>query len=769
MKRSTIILARSKTPASIVFVSANAKVDMGAGRDSAPQIDSIAYTGVAMNVAGHKHPVVIDLAGLAKVTKKRPLLKDHNPSEVVGHIEAASNDGRRLEVSGRMSGAGTAAKEAVESARRGFPWQASVGAVARDMEFVGRNQTVQVNGRTFQGPLLVARSSVLKEVSLVALGADDDTTVAIAAQIKEADMTFEAWVRARGFDPKKLTKKQAKTLRAAWQADIQATDDSAGTDGGDDAGDASDDDSDIDASDDGESDDADGDDAGDDAAPGGRRKKKIRASGAPKKAKRGAAGNANEGEDDDSDTSEDVNASSDEDESEDDQDVDSRIDRRISAERQRVAQIDRIAAGHPDIRNRAISAGWDRNRTELAVLRASRPDVNPRQGRGGPVRALVLQAALCMSGGISAEALANERGMTDQVIDAASSGEMRGFGIQALMHEVIRAAGMHVRPGHMNNDVIRSAFEANARLIRASGGGFSTISLTGILGNVANKSMLRAYEAVASVAPKIAAFTDASDFKQMTRYRLTAMGDFKKVGPDGELKHFTMKESSYTNQLDTRGAMVALPRQQIINDDLGAFLQIPTMLGRLSALSLEEALFTLLLSNPSNFFHANNKNYITGAGSVLSIPSVSAALQKFRDQVDANGKPILISPKILLVPSSLEVTAKQIYTDTNVNEAATAGTPQPSGNPHKAMFEPVPTPYLNNSAITGYSALAWYLLADPNDIAAMEVAFLRGQRRPTIEAGDTDFNTLGMQWRGFFDFGVGMGDPSAAVKTKGAA
>ena len=53
------------------------------------------------------------------------------------------------------------------------------------------------------------------------------------------------------------------------------------------------------------------------------------------------------------------------------------------------------------------------------------------------------------------------------------------------------------------------------------------------------------------------------------------------------------------------------------------------MIGRQSAHKVEEVVFTLLLSNPSSFFHADNKNRSTGAGSVL------ASLLNFRTLVFA--------------------------------------------------------------------------------------------------------------------------------------
>lgn len=85
---------------------------------------------------------------------------------------------------------------------------------------------------------------------------------------------------------------------------------------------------------------------------------------------------------------------------------------------------------------------------------------------------------------------------------------------------------------------------------------------------------------------------------------MTGQGIFEKVGPDGELKHAQLSEESYSNQIDTYGKIISLTRRMIINDDLSAFLQIPRILGRESALAVESAVFTLLLSNPSNFFNA---------------------------------------------------------------------------------------------------------------------------------------------------------------------
>jgi hypothetical protein len=99
----------------------------------------------------------------------------------------------------------------------------------------------------------------------------------------------------------------------------------------------------------------------------------------------------------------------------------------------------------------------------------------------------------------------------------------------------------------------------------------------------------------------------------------------------------------------------------------------------------------------------------------------------------------------------------------------TANTKFPIANPHQGKYRVEVSRYLANAKYTGNSSKAWYLLSDPNDLPAIEVAFLNGQEAPTIETAEADFNSLGIQMRGYHDFGVALQDPRAGIKSKGEA
>jgi len=297
--------------------------------------------------------------------------------------------------------------------------------------------------------------------------------------------------------------------------------------------------------------------------------------------------------------------------------------------------------------------------------------------------------------------------------------------------------------------------------------GTSTISISGILSNVANKFLLEGFYHVERTWRNICATRNVRDFKTVTSYRLTGTDQYEKVAPGGELKHGTLGNESYTNQADTYGLVLNIDRRDIINDDLGAITSVPRKLGRGSGLKINDVFWTEFMAN-SAFFATGNNNYISGATTVLSIGGLTKAEQTFMDQVDSDGKPIGTMPAILLVPTALSAVASQLNKSLELRDT-TASTKYPVANPHAGRFRAETSRYLSNSSYTGYSSAAWYLLADPADLAAIEVAFLNGQEAPTIETADADFNTLGIKMRGYHDFGVALQDKRAGVKSKGEA
>jgi hypothetical protein len=119
----------------------------------------------------------------------------------------------------------------------------------------------------------------------------------------------------------------------------------------------------------------------------------------------------------------------------------------------------------------------------------------------------------------------------------------------------------------------------------------------------------------------------------------------------------------------------------------------------------------------------------------------------------------------LLVPTELTHTAERIYVNTNIG----SGTTVAEANIHANKYRPVVVPWLSDSAFANSSATAWYLLRDPARYASMVVSFLDGVEQPTVESAEADFDTLGVDFRGYHDFGCDQAEYNAGIKSKGAA
>ena len=452
-------------------------------------------------------------------------------------------------------------------------------------------------------------------------------------------------------------------------------------------------------------------------------------------------------------------------------------------------KISRIAAQYGDrcddslidsLEAKALTGKISAETFELELLKASRPLPN---GSGtAPAYAgadcNAITAALCNSIGMNEESVANslkaEVGVkaADKAMNDAAT--MRGFNIHKLIHTVLHANGRSLSPGHgIDDSVLASALECGSN-VRASAG-FSTISLPGILSRVANKAMLDEYGTNAGVARLFCSETDTTDFKQFDRYRMTEAGDFEELGATSEIKSSTLTEETLSNQVKTYGRMFTISREMLINDDLGAMLSVPRMLGKMAARTLEKSVISLLVNASTgaastNFFFSTSTakkkaNYAAGAATALDIDALGTAYKLFLDQVDSQGEPIMVDPALLLVSNKNKITADSLFTSTQYR-FTNADTKETIENPWRGRFEVIHSPFIGNSAVGGDED-EYYLLPRPSDTAVINIAYLRGQRSPVISQSDVDFSQLGVQMRGVFDFGVALWDQRLAVKMAG--
>lgn len=689
------------------------KINAAAGEGKPKRFEILAYSGGLLPVDNFQNPVVVDLAGL-QIVGNVPILLDHEKSvnATLGFTDLIENDGKSIRMSGKITGSGAAVDSVLTAAAAGHDWQASIGCLVQTTEEIPAGQTVTVNGQEFTGPVIVARAALLRETSVLPVGADPQTTVRLAAQaarlLKGSEtMDFSAWLESMGIDPSKLTSDDLAAMQLAYETKTKA------------------------------------------AAP------PVPAAAAPAAAPvpsapilPTAAGVKQM----------DIQASM----------ADYR--KTMAVEQRRIAEIQAKAAGHPMICAKAIEEGWSTDKVELEVLRTlnARTRVTSfSTAQNSPENiGQVLEAAVCMNRRISNV----EKQFDDKTLQAAHSQFRGGVGLQQVIILAAQASGMSIPVGFRISST--SAWKQIVDHVRGQNlnAAFSTVSLPGILGNVANKELLQGYMEDDQTWREVAVIKSVSDFKTVTSYRLLDNMTYEKLGAGGKIKGGTIGEESYTRQADTYAKMFSLTRQDIINDDLGAFDDLRSRLGRGSARKLREVFWTTFLSNASTFWTTAKTNYIEGATTNLGTDGVGLglAVKAYRTRTSPSadgGKRLGGMAKTLLVPPELETTADLLYTARNVGNVKVS-----DGNTHAGKYAPIVATELSDSAYTGYSATAFYLLGDKGEVGSpVVVSFLNGQESPTVETSDADFDTLGVQFRGYHDFGCDQAEYLAGIKSKGAA
>lgn len=680
-----------------------------ASNGAKPKVVGVAYSGGKMNLPGWRHPVVVDLAGM-ELPESVPLLTNHEnkTDSRIGIISAAVRN-NVLEITGEIVSDSKDAADIIAQGKAGADWQLSIGADVKECELVKGSR--EVNGQEVEGPFYHIKKSTLREVSVVAVGADAHTNMKVNAKFNLVNQEGEAM----------NNKSETKNVSAVSTPNDAVPPEKKP-----------------------EPEQKPGEPAN---KPGEPEKKPNNAEKKPGQAAAEATPPAIQA------SAGDVAATARE-----------AAQNAVKAERERISAIQAICDGEfPEIEREAIAGGWTPEvvtKKVLETIRAERPAANVNISvktapEGGELRKTI-EAAMCLRVGVSADQL--EKSYGAQTVEAGMA-EM-DMPLKQLLIECMKLDGIPYSRG-FDNETIRAAF--------------SSVSLPGILSNVANKKLLQSYEAQPIIAMKLCSTGDLNDFKENDRFRLTDVGDLLPIAADGEIKDGGLIEESAKNQLDTYGKKFCLTRKMIINDDLGAFMKVPTAMGNRAARLIDQLFFSRLLSNPAQadgkaLFSTNHKNLLSGASSALSSDSLKKAIQLFLDQVDADGQPISVEPKYLLVPTALKHLAIELTQGATLIMSGTDNAVRPALNVlSDENLQVISSPYLGNSAYEGSSQTGWYLFGDPKTVDTWEIGFLKGKRTPTVERGETDFNTLGLWFRVYFDLGVREQDHRGMVKANGAA
>lgn len=418
----------------------------------------------------------------------------------------------------------------------------------------------------------------------------------------------------------------------------------------------------------------------------------------------------------------------------------------VQAERSRVKAIrDAVRAARlndgvaDDLVERGISV--DEARAEVLNQLAAQSDAT--EVRGVRIEAGAQDARQTRNAAIES-ALLHRYNPGNAMSDAGR--EWRGLSLIEMARDVLADSGERVRG--------LSRMEIATRAL-------STSDFPAILANVANRTLRAAYEAAPRTFLPLARQASAADFKDINRTQFGDAPSLEKVTENGEFTYGKVGDSKETYALATYGKIVAITRQTLINDDLGAFTRLPEMFGRAAADLESDTVWAILTANLAmndgkTLFHADHGN-LAGTGAGISVASLGAARAAMRVQKGLGGRLINVQPRYLVVPAAKETEAQQFVASQNIVYSKGADV-----NPFAGSLVPVAEPRLDAS-----SAIAWYLFADPAQIDTIEYAYLEGQQGVYLETRQ-GFDVDGMEIKARLDFAAKAIDWRGLFKNPGA-
>ena len=415
-----------------------------------------------------------------------------------------------------------------------------------------------------------------------------------------------------------------------------------------------------------------------------------------------------------------------------------------TAERERAASLIAACKGHEDIMAQAVKEGWSAERAELACLKAEKEEAEKKKeqakieaSRTGAPAIIDLNASAPKDAKTVVAAACMGAAMKDRDLEAQCKGvdldAAHDLGITRLS-DIFAAFGFAYRPGD------------NVSMTKAIKAAFSNADIPNVLADVAHKFVLAGFGSVGDDWRKISRAVPVVDFKAVKGVRLVMGGLLKSLAKGGELQHVDLSDEARSVQAATKGSIVGITREDLINDDLGVLSLIPERFGQMAGRTINKDVFGALSTTGSD--------YGANTSGALSVATLATAYGLALEIKDANGDPIGAIPNRILCGPSNFVTARNIYQSEFVYGGSSK---TPSANEMRGLLEAITSPFL--------SGKNYWLFNDAFPL--VDVAFLNGRTTPVVETAEANFHQLGIEMRCYFDYGPSAGELKAAVYSTG--
>jgi ATP-dependent protease ClpP protease subunit len=364
--------------------------------------------------------------------------------------------------------------------------------------------------------------------------------------------------------------------------------------------------------------------------------------------------------------------------------------------------------------------------------------------------------------------------------DAAVKADIRKNPGPRDIHGLVRAC--LAQEGKLTHDQINrlSPQDIAGHAVRMAGMGSS--DLPAVLADTMNKEFMGGFDDEPTTYQAVCAEVENPNFMSKSMTKISGFSDIDDLPEGANFKQGKFSDKKETIALSTSGKMLTLSRNLLVNNDTGAIAAVPRAMSGAMRRKMNRDFYDLLTYNTLvgpvttedsvAFFNYASHNNLKSSSGVPSVSSLGVADTMLMEQplpkAEASSATTYLNRtgSILLTGTTNRLTVLQLIGSAN-DPAATDG--KLVKNPYANVVTPVFDAYLQAKLTAASKTYAWYWFAGPNSFRNWVVAFLSGNRTPTLRSEPSRVGeALGISYDIFFDYKFGFEDYRGVIHNDGA-
>lgn len=420
---------------------------------------------------------------------------------------------------------------------------------------------------------------------------------------------------------------------------------------------------------------------------------------------------------------------------------------------------------HVDIIENGMKNGWDDERITNAI-KLKEYETNtptpPQRTPGGSNQHSLFEARVMLSYGVKPETI--EKMYGEKVANQANDHAEMSV-VEQLVYCARNEGGNYSGFSDVENmcDFLRNS-------------GFGNLDLPNLLKRTANTLMEERWALNPPFATRYLKEESNKDFRKTERRRVTGGEMWTGLTHDGKIDMYTPgKDTYYETELDTVAKIFLMTREDVVNDDQGALRDLMDAMVEGAMMVPDVMLGKLMLKAPAaGTFWVDTDNSFTSSS--LTRANLSTRYKAVRQYNEARGginwNTVLDTRWTVITSVDGEETAWDILKQDRIVQETGAANGTRTGDKNyffgrldHATFPHMANPMFGSGSFV--SEATWMLWPSNTRYAPYSITYLRGRKRPTIEAVNLPADILGRGIRGYWDVNVNERERTAIVRCVG--